>query len=298
MVFSEKKGGLELFAKIYQNDAFLFSEISFGFSLSLFDTVKITNVISVPLFDKGNYQNNFSEKIVKTNCWICLKTSLSVVLSILVQSWLKGFGFLPGEAYATPAPTSRVAAIVSPLTDTLHIQDNSYRQSKRVVIPALQLRFNGRGTRGPLTTRAALVAKPAKYSTQTQTGVLTHARFDMAQFVNNNHVIKGAHLQANQIIITKKDLIFNQNFTKAQKIFVHKQVDNLAKNLSQESRVDGVKKVLNIQGWKMINGVPTLKFNADASYGPYSQNKRMSITIKKVLNQFLEKNADIYKMFF
>jgi len=107
-----------------------------------------------------------------------------------------------------------------------------------------------------------------------------------------------ATLQADQIIITKKNLIVNQNFTKAQNVFVHKQVENLAKNLSQESRVAGVKKVLNFQGWEIINGAPTLKFNADARYGPYSQNKLMSSTIKKVLNTFLEQNEDVFKRFF
>lgn len=220
---------------------------------------------------------------------------------LLFQSLFKGF--LPGKAEAMPVTTVKVAMSTtimspSPKADTLHIRDNSYRHSKHVIIPALQPRFNGRGARGPLVTRAALVAQPSKYSVQTQTLVLSSARYNMAAFVSNNNVITLATLQADQIIITKKDLILNQNFTKAQNVFVHKQVENLAKILSQESRVAGVKKVLNFQGWEMINGVPTLKFNADASYGPYSQNKMMSSTIKKVLNQFLEQNEDVFKSFF
>jgi len=111
---------------------------------------------------------------------------------LLFQSLFKGF--LPGKAKAMPVTTSRVGmstTVVYPShkADTLHIRDDSYRHLKHVVIPALQPRFNGRGVRGPLVTRAFLVAQPTKYSVQTQTVVLSTARYKMAEFVIHNNVI-------------------------------------------------------------------------------------------------------------
>lgn len=138
---SDKRNELKLFVQIYQNDDLLFSEIFFGFSLALVDQINKTNVISESILNKSSYKNKIFDKFVKKICRIILETSVLVFILLLFQSLYKGF--LPGKAEAMPAPTSRVGVsttIVHPSrkADTLHIQDDSYRHSKHVVIPALQ----------------------------------------------------------------------------------------------------------------------------------------------------------------
>lgn len=298
MTFSDKNKQVGFFSQIYKDEDFVFSETFYPFSITLFDLILKKNLLSDPISNQSHYTNNFFEKIFKKVRRIIY---VLVFLWVLAQTLFRGS--LPGKAQAMQAPQPRVAigtsiVPISPREQVLHVRDDFYRQSPCVVVPALQPRFHGRGIRGPVTTRAALVAQPAKYSLQTQSVVLNSAQLNMAQFVNNNNLITLATLQTNQIIITKKDLILNESFTKAQNVFVHQQVENLAKILTQESRIAGVKKVLNFQDWEIVDGIPTLTFNADGSFGPYSQNKLTSSTIKKVLGQFLEQNKEVFKLFF
>ena len=44
----------------------------------------------------------------------------------------------------------------------------------------------------------------------------------------------------------------------------------------------------------MVEGVPTLTFNFDSSYGRHHQNKALFRRVKAILDFYLEQNADLF----
>lgn len=66
------------------------------------------------------------------------------------------------------------------------------------------------------------------------------------------------------------------------------------KRIDEDPRLSKLNKILNFQGWELIDGVPTLFFNAEGTYGRHYQNKRLSSNIVKILDIFLEENKDLF----
>ena len=138
------------------------------------------------------------------------------------------------------------------------------------------------------------VSYSLRTSTKRCTGLLFGYNF--TQIINNNQILHVGTVQVARvpIQITKYDLIQNETFSPEENSRVDNFIEGLASEIELDRSLDEINKYFNIQGWTVIEGVPTLTFNFDASYGPHRQNKRLSGRVKNILKYYLEQNSDLF----
>lgn len=72
------------------------------------------------------------------------------------------------------------------------------------------------------------------------------------------------------------------------------KVGELSRRIDHDPRLSKLNKIINLQGWTKIKGVPYLSFNAEGTYRRLYQNKRLSSNIVQILKYFLEENKDLF----
>lgn len=187
---------------------------------------------------------------------------------------------------------------------TLTGQDNAHKNSKRVIVAALQPKAMSRYLRAslsnvhPVRPSSMNRSRSSYYQVRTsiQPGIRTLFGVNFVQTVNQNQVVRITSMQLHvfPIKITKTELIRNESFSESKNLFVEDKVIGLSKIIECDRRLNVINKILSFQGWTDIDGVPTLIFNAHASHGRHYQNKRLSNVITKILEIYLEANKDLF----
>lgn len=220
-------------------------------------------------------------------------------------------GLFPKRAEASPLPTSNFGITLQYRSSekggfTISGKDNIYKNSNRVVVAGLQPRTTNRVLRGPFTFSSMIRSRSVSHKvytstqshkiyTSTQRGIETKFGLNFVRIVNNNQVLQITTMQLERVPveITNRVLIANKNFSTDKNIFVETKVEKLAKKVDGDPRLSKINKYLNVEGWQLINDVPTLVFNFDASHGRHYQNKILSSVVKDILYIFLKENSDL-----
>jgi hypothetical protein len=203
--------------------------------------------------------------------------------------------------YIVPVPQEAKAVNTSPVQTTtvmprkgytLSRRDNNFGKSKKVVVAALQPKTTNRALHGPVFLRSTLKMPIFRThnSVQTSNNFFTQFGYSFIQVSNRNQIITMSSFNFQQVQVTKQHLIQNDMFTPQKNIFVQNNVLKLVDIIRDDNRVSILNKILNFEGWKTVNGVETLVFNADATNGPHYKNKDMCKVVLDILDKFLKEN--------
>lgn len=235
-----------------------------------------------------------------------LNISFLALLIFTIAQFFQCVGLFPSKAVASPLPPSNTAvSLKNPRIKsrnegyTLSGKDTTPKKFKSVIISGMQPRtsaVNRASSRRCYTSRSKSGSSSHSLHTSTIRGTGLLFGYNFTQIINNNQILHVATMQVARvpIQITKYELIRNESFSVEENLRVEKFIEGLASQIELDERLDEINKYFNIQGWTLINDVPTLTFNFDASYGPHHQNKGLSRRVKLILEYYLEKNADLF----